>query len=148
ATGKPATSTSLAFIAALDCLNVGRVAVLATYPEPASNAFAAFLAEYGLNVASLHSLNAACGFDSANIDERQIGGAIEKVDLAKAEAVLIPDTALPSLDFVDHLESNCGLPVLTANQVTLWASLGLARRPIVTPGLGQIFTIPSPRDLK
>jgi maleate cis-trans isomerase len=147
ATGKPATSTSLAFIAALDRLNVARVAVLATYPEPASNALSAFLAEYGIVVASLRCLNAACGFDAANIEGKQIASALAETDLSSAEAVLIPDTALPSLDIVDHLETNCGMPVLTANQVTLWAALGLAGRPIVASGFGQIFTLP-PRELR
>ena len=73
ATGKPGTSTSLAFVAALERLGAQRVAVLATYPEPASRAFAAFLSEYGIDVADLRWLDAPSGFDAANIDERASG---------------------------------------------------------------------------
>jgi maleate cis-trans isomerase len=147
ATGTPATSTSLAFIAALERLGAQRVAVLATYPEPAARAFAAFLAEYGITVVALHWLDAASGFDASGIDAQRLRAAVSGMDLKRVGAVLIPDTALPSLDIVNDLEAACRLPVLTANQVTMWAALGLARRPLVTTGYGQIFTIPCKEDL-
>jgi maleate cis-trans isomerase len=146
AIGKPASSTSLAFVAALDHLGARRVAVLATYPEPASRAFAAFLSEYGVVVTDLRWLDAPSGFDAANIDEPRLAATLSKIDLARAEAVLIPDTALPSLDLVDHLEVACRRPVLTANQVTLWAALGLAGQPLAVSGFGRIFKIASKED--
>lgn len=147
ATGLPATSTSLAFIAALERLGVRRVAVLATYPEPASRAFGAFLAEHGIAVPSLHWLDAASGFDAANIAAEQLFKGLADIDIGQAEAVLIPDTALPSLDLVDRLEAACGMPLLTANQVTLWAALGLAGKPLVVPGFGRLFAIPYTKDM-
>ena len=144
ATGRPATSTSLAFVAALERLGVRRVAVLATYPEPASRAFAAFLGEYGIAVAGLSWLDAPSGFDAAVIDETRLAAALSDIDLATAEAVLIPDTALPSLELIDRLEAACRRPVLTANQVTIWAGLGLATRPLIVGGYGRFFTLPAP----
>jgi maleate cis-trans isomerase len=143
ATGRPATSTSLAFVAALERLGVGRVAVLATYPEPASRAFAAFLGEHGIAVADLSWLDARSGFDAAVIDETRLVAALSGIDLGTAEAVLIPDTALPSLDLIDRLEAACGRPVLTANQVTIWAGLGLAKRRLTIAGYGRLFTLPA-----
>jgi maleate cis-trans isomerase len=144
ATGKPGTSTSLAFVAALERLGTPRVAVLATYPEPASRAFAAFLSEYGVDVADLRWLDAPSGFDAANIDEQRLGAALSKVDLGRVEAVLIPDTALPSLDLVDRLEAACGRPVLTANQVTLWAAR-VGSQPRRSPAR-RLFRIPGKGD--
>ena len=85
-------------------------------------------------------------FDAANIDEQRLGAMLSKVDLARAEAVLIPDTALPSLDLVDRLEAACGRPVLTANQVTIWAALGLAGQPLTVSGFGRLFNIPGKED--
>jgi maleate cis-trans isomerase len=140
-TGKPGTSTSIAFIGALNRLGARRVAVLATYPEPASRALAAFLGEYGIAVSALRWLDAPSGFDAANIDADQLATALAETDLGSPEAVLIPDTALPSLDIIERLEAACGLPVLAANQVTLWAALGLARQPLITPGYGKLFSI-------
>jgi maleate cis-trans isomerase len=143
ATGRPATSTSLAFVAALERLGASRVAVLATYPEPASRAFTAFLGEHGIGVDGLRWLDAPSGFDAAVIDETDLSAALAGLDLGTAEAVLIPDTALPSLDLIDRLEAACDRPVLTANQVTIWAGLGLARRPLTVAGYGRLFTLPA-----
>ena len=138
ATGRPATSTSLAFVAALTRLRATRVAVLATYPEPASRAFAAFLAEHDIAVVSLDWLDASTGFDAAAIGGDRLLAAAEGVAL-EAEALLIPDTALPTLEFLVTLEQRIERPVLTANQVTLWAGLGLAGRPQRVPGYGRLF---------
>ena len=140
-TGKPGTSTSIAFIGALNRLGAKRVAVLATYPEPASRAFVDFLGEYGITVTALRWLDAPTGFDAANIGADQLATALAATDRGGAEAVLIPDTALPSLEVIERLEGTCKLPVLTANQVTIWAALGLARNPLVVPGCGKLFTI-------
>lgn len=140
-TGKPGTSTSIAFVGAMNRLALKKVAVLATYPEPASRALASFLGEYGITVTALRWLDAPSGFDAANIEADQLAAALARTDLGGAEAVLIPDTALPSLDVIERLEGACRLPVLTANQVTIWAALGLARKPLVVPGYGKLFTV-------
>jgi maleate cis-trans isomerase len=139
ATGKPATSTSLAFIDALEALGARRVAVLATYPEPASRAFAEFLGAFGVAVASLSWLGAASGFDAASIEAARLNRVLDSADLEGTDAVLVPDTALPSLDLVEGLETRAGRPVLTANQVTLWAALGLARHAFTVSGFGRVF---------
>jgi maleate cis-trans isomerase len=66
---------------------------------------------------------------------------LDSADLDGADAVLVPDTALPSLDLVERLEARAGLPVLTANQVTLWAALGLVRKDVAVSGFGRIFSV-------
>ncbi len=140
-TGKPATSTSLAFIDALTALEARRVAVLATYPEPAARAFAEFLGAFGVTVGSLSVLGAANGFDAARIGAERLKLVLESADLEGIDAVLVPDTALPSLDVVQSLEASAGRPVLTANQVTLWAALGLVRHDVATVDFGRIFSV-------
>jgi maleate cis-trans isomerase len=57
-----------------------------------------------------------------------------------AEAVLVPDTAMHSLAWVDELEAAAGIPVLTANQVTIFEGLRLGGRIPPLPGLGALFT--------
>jgi maleate cis-trans isomerase len=138
-TGMPATSTSLAFIDALAAVGARRVAVLATYPEPAARAFAEFLGGFGVTVGSLSALGAANGFDAARIGAQTLKLVLDSIDIEGTEAVLVPDTALPTLDVIESLEAEAGRPVLTANQVTLWAALGLARHTVTVRGFGRIF---------
>src|SRR4029077_20001130 len=131
---------SLAFIDALTAVEARRVAVIATYTEPASLALAEFLGAYVIAVSGLSWRDAASGFDAANIEPERLCHALDSADLRDADAVLVPDTALATLEIVERLEKMCGHPVLTANQVTLWATLGLARRSFTTHGFGRIFT--------
>jgi maleate cis-trans isomerase len=147
-TGKPVTSTSLAFIDALAALGARRAAVLATYPEPAARAFAEFLGAFGITVASLSALDAANGFDAARIGSERLRRVLDAIDLDGVDAVLVPDTALPSLDLVESLEARAGRPVLTANQVTLWAALGLVRHDVAINDFGRIFCVPYKEGLR
>jgi maleate cis-trans isomerase len=147
-TGKPATSTSLAFIDALAALGTRRVAVLATYPEPAARAFAEFLAAFGITVASLSVLDAANGFDAARIGSERLKQVLDSTKLNGVDAILVPDTALPSLDVVEILEANAGRPVLTANQVTLWAALGLVHHDVAVANCGRIFSVAYKESLR
>jgi maleate cis-trans isomerase len=60
-------------------------------------------------------------------------------DHPDAEAVLVPDTALHSVRRLDDLDAALGKPVLTANQVTVWAGLRLAGHTEPRTGLGFLF---------
>jgi len=47
-------------------------------------------------------------------------------DAADAQALVVPDTALPTMGILTELERKLDKPVLTANQVTLWKAFRLA----------------------
>jgi maleate cis-trans isomerase len=121
--GVPATSTSLAFVAAAQALGLRRVAVVATYPDDVAQLFAEFLSEGGISVTSLRS-----------------HGIV-------TDAVLLPDTALHTVGHVAALERTVRRPVLTANLVSAWAGLRLAGLRPTRPGLGALFAagaVPEP----
>ena len=60
-------------------------------------------------------------------------------DAPSADAVLLPDTALHTVDILDALDFRLGKPVLTANQVTVWKGLELLGPVPELPGLGALF---------
>jgi maleate cis-trans isomerase len=142
ATGRPATSTSLAIVDALAALGAKRVAVVATYPEPAARALEAFLGAFGIVVASLQWLDASSGLDVAAIGEDRLTAAVWQAVAGKPDAVVIPDTALPTMELVDHHETLAGCPVVTANQATLWAAVGLTGHAVATARHGRLFSLP------
>ncbi len=135
----PATSTSLAFAAACNHLSLGHVAVLATYPEPVARSFASFLGEFGIAVVGLDWLGAPSGWDVIALGEELIGSHAARLVTPGIDAVLIPDTALPSLHFLERLEAKLGLPVLTANAVTVWDAERIAGRMPSLPGFGSLL---------
>ena len=51
---------------------------------------------------------------------------IPRSDRRQADAIVVPDTVLPTLSLIETVESRIGKPLLTANQVTLWEGMRLA----------------------
>ena len=139
AAGVPAGSTSLAFAKVLDEIGVRRVSVLATYPEPASRAFAAFLAEFGIEVVHLQWLDAPGGWDASAMDPERIVNGVREATVDGADVVLVPDTALPTLSIVERLEETASRPVLTANAVSLWEAMALGGERMPLPGYGSLL---------
>ena len=143
--GGPASSTSLAFVEALRALELRRVAVAATYPEPVTSCFVDLLTDAGIEVLTSGSRDIVTA-EEVGMVGREAGLALVAAgDHPDAEAVLVPDTALHTVRWLDDLESAVGKPVLTANQVTIWEALRLARRPVRASGHGRLFTAALPQ---
>jgi maleate isomerase len=56
---------------------------------------------------------------------RTVVEIVSAVDTPDADAMFISCTNLPTYDIIEPLEQALGKPVLTANQVTMWAALRL-----------------------
>jgi maleate cis-trans isomerase len=126
AAGAPSSSTSLAFIEAIESLGVNRVAVVSPYPREATESFLAFLSQCDIDVVKSQRLNFRSGWDSAAFDQRNLIEVCKASDDKNAQAVVVPDTALSTLSILTQLEQTLGKPVLTANQVTIWKAFLLA----------------------
>lgn len=139
ALGVPASSTSLAFVAACRHLGVGRVAVAGSYPSDIVAHFERFLTEGGLEVLGTRSADIISGVGVGELDAARTIELVTAADVPGAEAVLVPDTAWNTIGLLDELDAALGKPVLTANQVTIWQGLDLAG--LLTPqaSLGRLF---------
>lgn len=124
--GGPASSTSLAFVAALRALGLHRVAIAATYPEPVTARLVDLLGAAGFEVLSAGSQGIVTAAEVGTLDEEALLAFVKAGDHPDAEAVLVPDTALHTVRSLDALETAVGKPVLTANQVSVWEALRLA----------------------
>jgi len=125
AAGCAGSSTSLAFARACEHLGVAKVAVLASYPEPAAQAFQRFHAQSGLTVTAMRWLSLSSGPKAAKFGPENLIAQAAEIKLGDAEALLVPDTAVPAWTIIAPLEERLRIPVLTANQVTLWEGLRL-----------------------
>lgn len=137
--GLPASSTSLAFVRAARHLGLTRVAVAASYPRDVADHFVALLGRAGVEVSALSAGEIVTADEVGRLDPQAVAGLVRSVDLDGAQALLVPDTAMHTLAQLTELESIAGMPVLTANQVTVWEGLRLAGRPQHCLGLGSLF---------
>lgn len=137
--GIPVSSTSLAFADALAAVDASRVAIAATYPPDVAAAFAAFLRAEGREVVGLGSEDVLTAAEVGTFGRDRVLRFVTAGDHPDADALLVPDTALHTIGLVDELEGELAKPVLTANQVTMWQALRLARLPTSGSGLGSLF---------
>lgn len=135
----PASSTSFAFVNAIRALNLKRVSIAATYPRDVAEAFATFLSESGIETVSIGSQDIITATEVGTLRRERVISFVSSGDHPDAEAVLVPDTALHTIEWIEELESALGKPVLTANQVTMWEALRLTGTRREHPSLGHLF---------
>ncbi|MES4891377.1 aspartate/glutamate racemase family protein [Streptomyces sp. NPDC096012] len=118
----PSVTTSGALLEALAELGIRRVALVTPYPTSVTRALREYVAEAGVRVTG-------CAFMGLT---RQIWQVPYRrvVDMAQratrpggADALFISCTNLPTYDVIPQLEAELRMPVLSANQVTMWAAL-------------------------
>ena len=139
ATELPTSSTSLAFVSACRAIGASRVSIAASYPEDVAEHFRAFLRSGSVEVTSMGSHDIYTAAEVGTLGREQVVAMVTGVDRAEADAVLVPDTAMHSLAWLPELEDAAGMPVLTANQVTIFEGLRLAGPVPSLPELGTLF---------
>ncbi len=133
AAGAPAAvTTSGSMLEALRHLGVGRVATVTPYTSDLTIGLTKYLMEAGIEVVATSGLGlteqiwAVPYFQTAEL--------VRATDVAEAEAIVVSCTNLPTYDLIAELEAELQKPVVTANQVTMWAALRVAGRKAVGPG--------------
>jgi len=124
-TGIPsAVTTSGAVVMALRALGVTRVAVATPYDEAITALLVDFLEESGLAVTATDHL----GLDSAiwAVPRDVTIGLVRRAWTEDCEAVFVSCTNLATYDVIPALEEELGVPVVSANQATMWAAVSLA----------------------
>lgn len=139
AAGKPASSTSFAFVRAAEKLGLKRVAVAASYPDDVARLFVEFLANGGIEIVAMTSQGIDTAAEVGRLSPDAVAELAAGHDHPSADAVLIPDTAMRTLGMLNTIEERLGKPVLTANQVTIWEGLRLAGEVPECTELGALF---------
>lgn len=139
----PSVTTSGALLDALAELGVRRIALVTPYTVSVTRALEAYVAEAGVTVTG-------CAFMGLTRHIWKVPYC-DVADMARqavpvagaADALFISCTNLPTYDVIPQLEAELRIPVISANQVTMWAAL----RRLGTPAVGpyQALTDPSAR---
>lgn len=130
---KEAITTSGAMLEALEHLGVKKVAIATPYNEELTKLLANFLEAAGVKVVRAGYLNSEQ--DIMHIGYDAVRNMAEIVDHPEAEAIFFSCTNLRTFDIITELEEKYSKPVLSANQVTMWAALKAAD--IAPPNISQ-----------
>lgn len=122
--GATGITTSGALVSALTHLGATRVAVATPYDVTITAKLASYLDEYGIAVTGASYL----GLDRHmwQVPYSRTADLIRDADTCDAEAIIVSCTNLPTYDLIAPLERELGKPIVSANQATMWALLGLA----------------------
>lgn len=133
AAGAPAAvTTSGSMLAALKHLGLSRVATVTPYTTDLSIGLTSYLMEAGVEVVATSGLGLTSQIWAVPYEETI--NLVRATDVPEAEAIVISCTNLPTYDLITKLEAELHKPVVTANQVTMWAALRVAGRKAVGPG--------------
>ncbi|MBW4934035.1 maleate cis-trans isomerase family protein [Marinobacter sp. F4206] len=135
----PASTTAMAFARAVTAVNAHRVAIAATYPADVASLFQGFLEHFDIEVVGLASHGIATAAEAGTLGKDAVLRFARENNHPRADALLIPDTALHSASWLKELEAVAGKPVLTANQVSFWEGLRLCGKLTPQRGLGTLF---------
>jgi maleate isomerase len=139
ASGRQATTASTALIQALTVLEVERLVIGAPWSEATNVTTAGFIAASGFRVLGHSALGHVSNLEIGLLDEQTAYDSGAAVNRPEAQAVMLACGNWPTLGIVDRLEAALHKPVLTTNQVSLWAVLRLAGYRAPLSGWGRLL---------
>lgn len=146
ASGAPAVATALSVDRAFDALDAGRIAIRTPYTPDLDEREREYFEAAGYEVASIQGRdieeNVAIGALTAEDAYRQVRSTVDiDGDPADAEAdvdtVFLSCTNYRTLETIEALEADLGLPVVTSNQATLWDACRIVG--VAVEGPGRLF---------
>ncbi|MGE0808422.1 MAG: aspartate/glutamate racemase family protein [Bradyrhizobium sp.] len=154
ATGIPAMTTSTAILKALRTLDIRSMAIASPYSDELNARQKIFFEENGITVHGMAGLGfvkqtphfplSARPVSHVGLQEPAVAYKLARQVHGRspdAQAILISCTNLRTIDVIQKLERDCGKPVVTSNQATIWASLlGLSIRE-QRQDCGTLFTL-------
>ncbi|MFF2845582.1 aspartate/glutamate racemase family protein [Streptomyces sp. NPDC058001] len=149
----PSLTTSGALLDALAELSARRIALVTPYTTSVTRSLEDYLAEAGVVVTGRASLGLTRHI--WKVPYRDVVTMARHAVRGAADALFISCTNLPTYDVIPQLEAELRMPVISANQVTMWAALRrLGTRavgpyqalldPGARPGAVQLDTPPAP----
>ena len=116
-----AITTSGAVVQALGALGVDRVAVATPYDDAVTGLLTAFLQEWDIEVTAAHNLGLHGGIWTVPYETTL--DLVRRTWTQDCDAVFVSCTNLATYDAIAPLEAELGVPVVSANQATMWAAL-------------------------
>lgn len=136
--GVPATTSTLAVLAACRAYGVSRLGLVSPYTADVSARIAEELGHHGLDVVKEQYCGLTTNFDFAALDESvlvpMITAAADEVD-----AVVVMCTNVDAVAAAVHVEAAVGVPVFDSIAATVWHTMALAGHHLTDDGAGDLL---------
>ncbi|MBN2623629.1 MAG: hypothetical protein JXA83_09690 [Acidimicrobiales bacterium] len=129
---RQAITSAGAMVDALQAIGARRVAVATPYDRRLTHKLVDFLDDAGFDIPSATHLGIRR--EMSRVSKRTIVDLIRATAHPDADAVFVSCTSLRTRGIIAEMEQEIGCPILTSNQVTLWAALAAAEALPTDPG--------------
>lgn len=138
--GAPGVTTAHAMGRALRAMDAPRVAIVSPYSDDL-NARAKHYFErvHGLSVVAVEGLNMTDPQIIGKLEADIVTAAVERAAVPEADAVIMAGGAFRALDVIADWEQRIGIPVVTTNQVMMWAAVQAVGGEETIAGHGQLL---------
>ena len=141
ASGCPGLTTSTAVLEAFKALGLRKTVVMTPYPEATNEAEKKFLEDNGLEVTSITGVGFNRVGEFGHAGKYFLYRKAKELKTEGAEVFFLSCMGLATMELVEILEEDLGMPVITSHQASLWACLRHCRIHDQLPGLGKLFTL-------
>lgn len=134
------TSPAHAGISALRRLKAKRIALLSPYELVLHQSLPPFLRENGFEITADGTFATLSGTENNELSRESIfTAAKELVRHNMPDALFISCTAMPIVPYIDALEREIGIPVVSSTQAMAWDALRLAGYSLPIDGFGRLL---------
>lgn len=134
------TSPAIAAIEALKQFGAKRIALLTPYPVNVHRSLTNFFKEQGFDITADGTFDMSTDAEIGELQKGSIFAAAKSlVEASAPDALFISCTATPVVGYIDQLEAELALPVVTSSQAMAWDALRLVgyKKPI--PQFGRLL---------
>ena len=139
--GVPVVSTARASAEALQALGMRRICVATPYTDDVNALLPPFLADFGIEVINLTGAQLTDAMAMMRLQPPEIRSLVRSALRPGADGVFFSCTGVPVVELIAELEEDLGLPVVSANQASMWAILRLAGVRARIQGFGSLFDV-------
>jgi maleate isomerase len=139
----PVISSAGALVDALHALGARRIAIVAPYLKELTRLVAGYIEDAGVEVGDAVSLEVSDNQAVAALDPEDLKLHWKRLDLSNCDALLLSACVqMRSLSVIEEIESQSGLPTLSAATATTWAILRALELEPIAPGAGALLSAP------
>jgi maleate isomerase len=138
--GVPAVTSAEAIGEAVLALGMERVGIVTPYSvQVIESAKRYYESKYGLRVVGMEGFGATDSYAIGKMEANTALEGLRRVDKPEIELLIVPGGNFPTMPWIATWERVFGKPVITTNQASLWAMLGVMKLNDPLPGLGRLL---------
>lgn len=137
-TSVPCVSAWTALRDALATCRVERFALGTPYPAAIHAQAAHFFVNKGFAISDDSTLDIRAMREVPQVAPERLERFVMSLNRAKADAVVLLATDLPTFRSIERLEQDMGIPILTSNQTLLWRALRTVGWRDLIPNIGRV----------